>query len=55
MSSWLTSFRDEFFNSHPILYTLLIVVFSFYVLQYVYTYEKRTIEEKRKEQYRPFK
>ena len=54
--NWLTTFRDELFNSHPILYMLLIVLFGISVLRYVWKSEKALAEEYRlSHPRRPFK
>ena len=54
--NWITIFRDEFFNSHPILYMLLIVLFGVSVLLYVWKSEKALAEEYRlSHPRRPFK
>ena len=53
--NWLATFRYECFNSHPILYTLLIVLLGFFMLLYVWKFEKALKEERRLNQWRPFK
>ena len=53
--NWLITFRDEWFNSHPILYTLLIVLLGFFMLRYVWKSEKALAEKRRLNHWRPFK
>ena len=53
--NWLATFRDECFNSHPILYTLLIVLLGIVVLRYVWKSEKALAEKRRLTHWRPFK
>jgi len=56
MTSWLSTFRDECFNSHPILYMLLIVLLGIFVLRYVWKSEKELAEDYRlNHPRRPFK
>jgi hypothetical protein len=53
--NWLATFRDECFNSHPILYILLIVLLGVSVLRYVWKSEKELAEKHRLNHRRPFK
>ena len=55
MNSWLTSFGNELFSSHPILYSFAVLLIGVTILNTVWKHEKRLLEEKRKEQHRPFK
>lgn len=53
--SWLTTFRDDYFHAHPVLYILVIVSVSVYTLFYVYKFETKQAKQYIKDNYRPFK
>ena len=52
---WITLLRDQVFETHPLLYSIVIVGIGVYILHYVFEHEKKLKKQQANRRWEPFR